>query len=64
MRYQSCNIKVDCSCYGIKIKERMTKFANKIDKPKVNAYPNCGEISMNIDNVSKIKKINNKLTKK
>ncbi len=53
---ENFDIKVDGSGYGIKIIDSEKMFANKIAKPKVAVCPNCGEISMYIDDTVKIKK--------
>ena len=49
------DIKVDGAGYGIKVTKKGI-FGDKIEKPKVAICPTCGEISMYINDVSKISK--------
>lgn len=47
-------IKVDAQGYGIKITEKGV-FGKTIQKPKVAICPYCGEISLYIEDISKVK---------
>lgn len=48
------DIKVDAQGYGIKITENGV-FGKTIQKPKVAICPSCGEISLYIQDTTKIK---------
>lgn len=48
------DIKIDAHGYGIKVTEKGV-FGETIEKPKVAICPYCGEISLYIEDVSKIK---------
>ncbi|MBB6216455.1 hypothetical protein HNQ80_002557 [Anaerosolibacter carboniphilus] len=50
------DVKVEGAGYGIKIAEGIGIFANRIEKPKVAICPECGEISLYIENTDKISK--------
>jgi hypothetical protein len=50
------DVKVEGAGYGIKISDGEGIFAKRIEKPKVAICPNCGEISLYIENVSEISK--------
>jgi hypothetical protein len=53
------DIKVEGGGYGIKISDGTGILAKRIEKPKVAICPECGEISLyieNIDGISKSKK--------
>ncbi|MDD2556448.1 MAG: nucleic acid-binding protein [Syntrophaceticus sp.] len=50
------DVKVDSAGYGITIAAGTGFFADRIEKPKVAICPECGEISLYIDNVDKISK--------
>lgn len=48
------DVKVEGGAYGIKISNGTGIFAKRIEKPKVAICPNCGEISLYIENFSEI----------
>ena len=48
------DIKVENGAYGIKIAKDDSLFAKRLDKPKVAICPNCGEISLYIENPNQI----------
>ena len=50
---ENLDVKVDMAGYGIKITQEGV-FGNTIQKPKVAVCPNCGEISLYIENTSKL----------
>ena len=52
---ENLDVKVDMQGYGIKI-TRDGVFGDTVQKPKVAVCPNCGEISLYIENTSKLKK--------
>ena len=49
------DIKVEGTGYGIKIATSSSIFAKRIEKPKVAICPNCGEISLYIENLEGIR---------
>ena len=49
------DIKIDRGGYGIKITLNAGVFAKRIEKPKVAICPQCGEISLYIENLDDIK---------
>lgn len=53
------DIKVDNTGYGIKISDGTGIFAKRIEKPKVAICPECGEISLYIENTYGIAKSKN-----
>ncbi|HSR03432.1 MAG TPA: nucleic acid-binding protein [Proteiniclasticum sp.] len=48
------DIKVEGGAYGIKITRGTGVFAGRIEKPKVAICPECGEVSMYIENLEAI----------
>jgi hypothetical protein len=50
------DIKVEGAGYGIKISDGTGIFAKRIEKPKVAICPECGEISLYIENINDISK--------
>ncbi|QNO14177.1 nucleic acid-binding protein [Alkalicella caledoniensis] len=48
------DVKVEGGAYGIKIAKGTGVFAKRIGKPKVAVCPNCGEISLYIEDVDKL----------
>jgi len=49
-------IKVEGAGYGIKISKGDGIFAKRLEKPKVAVCPDCGEVSLYIENVDEIVK--------
>ncbi len=49
------DIKVEGAGYGIKIASGTGVFAKRIEKPKIAVCPNCGEISLYLENIPDIK---------
>ncbi|MGB4589876.1 MAG: nucleic acid-binding protein [Clostridiaceae bacterium] len=49
------DVKVEGSSYGIKISKGIGMFAKRLGKPKVAICPQCGEISLYLDNVDEIR---------
>lgn len=50
---ENCDIKIEATGYGLTVANRTTRvFAGRIGKPKVAICPNCGEISLYIENTS------------
>jgi len=49
------DIKVERGGYGIKIASSTGIFAKRIEKPKVAICPQCGEISLYIENLDEVK---------
>jgi hypothetical protein len=45
------DIKVEGGGYGIKISDGTGIFAKRIEKPKVAICPECGEVSLYIENI-------------
>lgn len=53
---EECAIKVEGAGYGIVMSTDENKlFAKRIGKPKVAICPECGEVSIYIENVEKLK---------
>lgn len=53
---EGCAIKVEGAGYGIVMSTDENKlFAKRIGKPKVAICPECGEVSIYIENVEKLK---------
>jgi len=50
------DIKVEGAGYGIIIASDTGVFADRLGKPKVSICPQCGEISLYIENLDKISK--------
>lgn len=53
---ENCSIKVEGGAYGIVMATGERVFANRIGKPKVAICPNCGEVSIYIENVDELTK--------
>ena len=49
------DIKVERGGYGVKISSNTGIFAKRIEKPKVSICPQCGEISLYIENLDDIR---------
>ena len=52
---EDLDIKVDMQGYGISI-TKSSIFSSTIDKPRVAVCPKCGEISMYLKDIEKLKK--------
>ena len=53
---ENCAIKVEGAGYGIVMAADSRRlFANRIGKPKVAICPNCGEVSIYVENVENLK---------
>lgn len=54
---ESCDIKVEGNGYGLTVANNTNRvFAGRIGKPKVAISPNCGEISIYVENTADIKR--------
>lgn len=54
---EDCDIKVEGVTYGLTVANNTNPiFAGRIGKPKIAICPNCGEISIYIENTEKLKK--------
>ena len=54
---ENCSIRVEGAGYGIVLATDEKKvFAKRIGRPKVAVCPNCGEVSIYIENVEELKK--------
>ena len=53
---EDCDIKVQGAGYGLTIANNENFFADRIGKPKVAICPQCGEISIYIENLEKLDK--------
>jgi ribosomal protein L32 len=51
---ENCDIKIEGGGNGIVIASGTKVFASRLGKPKVTICPNCGEVSLYIDNVEKL----------
>lgn len=51
------DIKVEGGAYGIKLSKDSGLFAKRLEKPKVAICPDCGEISLYIEDLEVIKTI-------
>ena len=49
------DVKVEQAGYGIKISKGTGIFAKRLEKPKVAICPQCGEISLYLENLEKIR---------
>lgn len=49
------DVKVEGAGYGIKISRGIDFFAKRLEKPKVAVCPQCGEISLYLENVDEIR---------
>ena len=53
---ENCTIKVEGGGYGIVMSTNENKlFGERIGKPKVAICPKCGEVSIYVEDVSKLK---------
>ena len=53
---ENCAVKVEGAGYGIVLSSDENKlFGGRIGKPKVAICPNCGEVSIYIEDVKKLK---------
>lgn len=50
------DIKVQGGGYGITITESEKIFATRLGKPKVAVCPNCGEVSIYIEDIDKLRR--------
>lgn len=53
---EGLDFKIDGAGYGITLVENEKIFAKRIGKPKVAVCPNCGEISIYLEDTRSIKK--------
>ncbi len=53
---EQCDIKVEGAAHGIVIASSTKIFAERLGKPKVAICPNCGEVSLYLEDVSALKK--------
>jgi len=53
--FENLDVKVDMQGYGITITHKGV-FGSTIQKPKIAVCPSCGEISLYLDDLSKLKK--------
>lgn len=53
---ENCDIRVQGAGYGINLMSSKKLFADKHGKPKVAICPNCGEVSIYIENPEKLSK--------
>lgn len=52
---ENCSIKIEGAAYGIVMAtDDKRLFANRIGKPKVAICPNCGEVSIYVENTSNL----------
>ena len=52
---ENCSIKIEGAAYGIVMAtDDKRLFANRIGKPKVAICPNCGEVSIYIENTNNL----------
>lgn len=49
------DVKVEQAGYGIKISKGTGIFAKRLEKPKVAICPQCGEISLYIENLDEMR---------
>lgn len=47
---ENCDIKVEGAGYGVVVAKSERVFADRVGKPKVAVCPECGEISIYIEN--------------
>lgn len=53
---EDCDVKVEGGGYGIVLSTDAKRlFSNRIGKPKVAICPSCGEVSIYVDEVEKLK---------
>ena len=54
---ENCDIKIEGGAYGIILANSTSRlFSGRIGKPKVAVCPKCGEVSIYIEEVSKLDK--------
>ncbi|MCL2508246.1 MAG: nucleic acid-binding protein [Oscillospiraceae bacterium] len=53
---ENCGIRIERHGYGIIIADSPGAFSVRIEKPKVAVCPNCGEISLYVENVNMLKR--------
>jgi hypothetical protein len=52
---ENCSIKIEGGAYGIVMAtDDKRLFANRIGKPKVAICPNCGEVSIYVENTKDV----------
>lgn len=52
---ENCAIKIEGGAYGIVMATDEKLFGNRIGKPKVAICPECGEVSMYVEDLTKLK---------
>lgn len=53
---EGCAVKVEGAGYGVVLSTEENKlFSGRIGKPRVAICPECGEVSLYLDNVGKLK---------
>lgn len=53
---EQCDLKVQGAGYGVVLTSNEKIFSERLGKPKIAICPNCGEISIYMDDVNKLKK--------
>lgn len=53
---EQCDIKVQGAGYGVVLTSNEKVFSERLGKPKIAICPNCGEVSIYMDDVNKLKK--------
>lgn len=53
---ENCDIKIQGAGHGIVLSSTEKTFAKRLGKPKVAICPNCGEVSIYIEDVDKLNK--------
>lgn len=53
---EQCDIKVQGAGYGVVLTSNEKIFSERFGKPKIAVCPNCGEVSIYMDDVNKLKK--------
>lgn len=53
---EHCDLKVQGAGYGVVLTSNEKVFSERLGKPKIAICPNCGEVSIYIDDVNKLKK--------
>lgn len=53
---EHCDLKVQGAGYGVVLTSNEKIFSERLEKPKIAICPNCGEVSIYIDDVNKLKK--------
>ena len=49
------DVKIEGSGYGIKISKGTGRFAKRLEKPKVAVCPQCGEVSLYLENLEDLR---------